>query len=723
MRKLTSILLIFLTFPILQFGQQEEEKRTPKIVLLTFSVNAFDEESKKINTGLKGLKGVIDKELKKSFQIVEELPDEITYSDIELPEVTIDPVVEPETNKKLEQLCKQDWDGLVFGHFHQEDKLIVVSRIYLSKKKYTNLKKDERIISSPEIEIPTTNLDQRSLESHTTQSLQELIKAIKTKRPEVFGLVKKEVKKEPAQKIMEPPKQEPKPKPQDTKPAQVKEQTTIEEDYGVVPLTARDVYQMIIDNGFYCEKVSGSTFHGEAFKTIPLPKNKAFPYNRRVTAVIKGNIIKTRSISREKKTDEKEIVLEWSPEPSECSFQEAKELIDNRNKNKVDKDKKWRIPTIMELFSIVEQGKKKNYFPKGFKLPTDKSFTFWTSTPLKKEGTSLKYDKANKAYLVVQCVFLKGGEYSLRFDFQNLDEKDIKNIYLLPVYSDKVYTYTPILGFDTNSNNAALITGGKDNVPGFDDPPGKNTSKNPVLTPSNKTQKEVVSNKSQDNPQKSGESEKIPGFDYMPNASTVPPKPPKTEPSGSDSQPFKYGTKPARDVNIALFQYISKMTPPVERKLLDDLNNAIKEALKSVEVNLRDNYNPKLKLNIIKMKLSDINDITGFYISLSDTKASDEDKLNNIKRNIMISSNIDIIVTVQHFFEVKNDPIKFHHENPRAGRGMHTFIPVIINGINNKIHTLEGSLQNRDQIIFEYIIIPITRTIIEIIKSEFERKN
>ena len=60
--------------------------------------------------------------------------------------------------------------------------MIVVSRIYLSKNKYPNLKKDERIISSPEIEIPTTNLGQKSLETYAAKSIQELIEAIMTEK-------------------------------------------------------------------------------------------------------------------------------------------------------------------------------------------------------------------------------------------------------------------------------------------------------------------------------------------------------------------------------------------------------------------------------------------------------------------------------------------------------------------------------------------------------------
>jgi hypothetical protein len=647
MRKLTSILLIFLTFPILQFGQQEEEKRTPKIGLLTFSVNAFDEESQKINTSLRGLKDIIRNELKgkendRIFKIEEESTDVITYSDIELPEVTIDPVVEPETNKKLEQLCKQDWDGLVFGHFHQEDKLIVVSRIYLSKKKYTNLKKDERIISSPEIEIPTTNLDQRSLESHTTQSLQELIKAIKTKRPEVFESVRKEVKKEPSQKIMEPPKQEPKPKPQDTKPAQVKEQTTIEEDYGVVPLTARNVYNMVIEKGFYCEIVKGSGFHGEGLDETRVPKDGIFREKRIVIGVEDSGLIRTENQAVENVNDK--ILLWWSlGKINKCSYKSAGndiEKLNNEYKGK-DKNKRWRIPTLMEVFSIVKE-KTNNHFPNIFKFPAKTDLIFWTSTPVKKEGTVLDYEKQNKAYFVVESKYNgKTGNYSLSFSFKNMEANDA---YLLPVYSNKVYTYTPIPGFDTDSNNAAPIAGGKDNIPGFDDDPGNNTRKNPVLTPSNKTQKEVVSKKSQDNPQKSGDSEKIPGFDDMPVS--------HKNSSQKAHSPITVKKYQPKKIKISLIPYFDKaIYGSTKEQELNDINYDIEQlVLNELKEKVRAELYRDLEIDN-KRTDGQVNAslLEEFYQIISTTPGKPKEvKVGRIISDIMGPNNIDILVSVSH---------------------------------------------------------------------------
>ena len=666
MKRLIIILLIFLTFSLLQFGQQEKAGTKPKIGLLTFSVNAFDEESKKINASLKALKGVIEKELKKKFEIVGYPPGEITYSDIELPEVTIDPVVEPETNKKLEKLCQKDWDGLVFGHFHQEGKLVVVTRFYLSKNKYPGLKKDERIISSQEIEIPTTNLGKKPLEEHTTESIEKLIKTIETKKPEVFGLVKKEVKKEPPSKVTEPPKEEPKPTKQDTRPTQTKKKPGIKVDYEVVPLTARNVYQMISDNGFYCEKYSGSSFHGEALNTFKKIKGKVFPYMRTVTATKnkKNNLVKTKSRSRKKKTNEKEIVLEWSPKPIECSFQEALDNIAHRNKIKTDKNKKWRIPTIMEVFSIIVKGKKKNYFPPGFQLPGNKSIFFWTSTPLKKEGTSLEYDKANKAYFVVQLVFLPDkDEYSLRFHFQNIDQKYIEGIYLLPVYSDKVYAYrknllptdTKVPGFDDKY------------VPGFDDPPDKNISQEPV--PSTSPEKKAPTSKKSPNiTPKSSSTTKIPGFDDVPPV------------SNKNSSPKVNASKtprklPTTKIKISLIPYFWKgMHGSTKEQELYDINFDIETLLKELKKHVREHFYCEL---IIDNKRADgpknVSLFTKFYnIIQPNQNERILIKAGIIANDIMGPNNIDILVSVLHGMHMK---------------GVEYLKPLIISQLDNTVDT------------------------------------
>jgi hypothetical protein len=642
MKRLIPILLIFLTFSLLQFGRKKETKKiTPKIGLLTFSVNAFDEESKKINAGLKAVKGVIDRELKKSFHIVEKTSDEITYSDIELPEVTIDPGVEPETNKKLEKLCKQDWDGLVFGHFHQEDKLIVVTRFYLSKKKYPSIKKDERIISSPEIEIPTTNLGKKSLESHTTQSIQELIESIKTKRPEVFGLVKKkaaatpDTKKPKEQKKL--PEQKESKRQKKTKIGQKGKDKEGKKGYEIETLTAKDVYQMIIDNGFYCEIVKGSQFHEDGLKDIKKrPKNSIFSLKRIIDAQRKGDdVIRTISIKDfESPKGEKKIELLWYTKSLQyCSYKKAIEIINNLN-NKETKKRKWRIPTVMELLSITRHDTT-DHFPYIFKFHEyfqKKELVFWTSTAFKGTHCVIKstYDKSKKIYW-------------LHFSFMNIKRKN--KALILPVYSEKVYLYeNKIPGFDGTTKKSTSTSRGADKIPGFDNPLKKSTGKKSVpSTPP----KSGSSKKSDTISPKSKTPDKIPGFDDNPD----PPKRklPKTISSRSNNTK-RFLPKNRIKLNILLFPVVDdeKMKNRGKFVFPTQFNESVKLTLEELKEELIKNC----ELKIIEISHSYIHIIRQFYRIILNNRISKDRKLFEITDKIIVPptfTDIDIVVAGRCF--------------------------------------------------------------------------
>ena len=209
-------------------------------------------------------------------------------------------------------------------------------------------------------------------------------------------------------------------------------------------LTAEDVYRMIMDNGFYCDITHGSPFHQEALKNLQNPPKSAFPLKRKVTAVKdKDGFILTDSINTgtAKTIENKKIHLQWSPQITHCTFEQAVKTIETLNKKPTDKKQTWRIPTVMELFSIVRD-KTKNHLPPLFKLPGNQTLVFWTSTPVKKEGV-LEYDKKNTACFVVRSFYDKNKDtYSLGFGFQNIEPNYKTNAFLIPVLSSNVYTYT-----------------------------------------------------------------------------------------------------------------------------------------------------------------------------------------------------------------------------------------------------------------------------------------
>jgi len=405
-------------------------------------------------------------------------------------------------------------------------------------------------------------------------------------------------------------------------------------------MTAQEVYQMIIKYGFYCEIVKGSGFHGEGLKGMKVPKDFIFKGKRVITAETKAkNFLETKSVHQEKKKQE-EMVLGWPLQvKNQCSFQTADGRIKILNNSNTDKNKKWRIPTIMELFSIIQQNAK-NHFPPEFKFPKDETLTFWTSTPVKKGGTFLEYDKNNKAYFVVQSSYIKKDRiYSLSFGFQNIKGENEETALLLPVFSDKVYTY------QAAAPRKAASTTPNVKLPGFDDNVASPTA------PAKKRAPVTVK------PKRHAAADKIPGFDDVPAVRSAAGTPRRTQPT----------------IKISLFPHLmADAADDSKKKLLDHINDQVKQDIDALKKELKMRYNRHLIVD--KMDPFDRNDmpkISQLYYIVSDENLSESETISQIKNHIMIPLGIDIILTIKHSLN-KNS-------------GIENMKPMVIDSLHNKI--------------------------------------
>jgi hypothetical protein len=657
MRRLIPILLLFLFFLLPQFGGQKKTK----IGLLKLSVNTFDEERKLIEKNSKDITNVIKKSLEKDFIIDKEFKEVITYSDIEDPMVTIDPVVEPETNKKLEALCKDNGlDGVVFGHFYQEDKLIIVFRYYIPKYKYPKVK-DRIISSSPgyfmgkineKTEIILKNAVKISIQQFTTEVKKLQAKLSEPpKKVEPVKVKKDEKEVKPQNKPDKPKTVKKEDRPKKTGKEEVKQKIkvpkkSIHVNHELEKLTAKEVYLMIIDNGFYCEIETGSGFHREGLKGIRVPKDGIFK-DRRVVRFFTDNseFIRTESENKDKKEGNEKIVLRW-PErmvlKKPIYFNEAKVHISNFNKRNTNEKRRWRIPTILELFSIIK-GKSKNHFPWIFKyLPQNKDLIFWTSTPVKKEGTILDYDKKNQAYFVVRSRYIKGKDiFSISFAPYNIEGEIKKKAFLLPVYSDKLYTYKPIMSHTFDSIDEYR------RIPGFDDAPyNKKTS----------------------------------------SSATIPKK------------------NTSHTIKITIFPYLCKgMEWRNGENFLNNLN------IKMERVLIRFSELPTFShcfLDIERIDVFDpgaIKDINLFYDIMSESEASSAKitKLQKLKAHIMEPKGIDIIVTVKLVKE--------------SGSEMRIIVPIVVseNMMYRKSILYNDDLGLNFELLFEFILEAIGEVVLK----------
>ena len=327
MKKRSTMMLILLLCSMLQWGTNNSKKL--RIGVIQFSVNVFENQKEIVENARKKFENAI-------FEAINAHKDyfhpctryskkssiSIAYSDIEAPEVTIDPVVQPKTRQALKNFCQtQQLDGVVFGHFQEEDSMIVVIRYYLAK--------DDRIYSLYQ-EEDLDGLNSETLASTGETLIDDLINELNRKSISP-GIVTE---------------------PGITAGTMTATETVPEE------LTANDVYKMIVKHGFYCETVKRSGFHGEGVEGIKVPGSGKFKDRRVVRAFTDGSgFIKTESENEDKKKDNEKIVLRWPVKinlGNPRSFALAEAYIKNLNKQNQYEKGTWRIPTIKELFSIIQ---------------------------------------------------------------------------------------------------------------------------------------------------------------------------------------------------------------------------------------------------------------------------------------------------------------------------------------------------------------------------------
>lgn len=490
-------------------------------------------------------------------------------------------------------------------------------------------------------------------------------------------------------------------------------------------MSAANVYRMIRENGFYCEVMTGSGFHGEALKNIIKPKNGIFRDQRFVSATKqKNDLIKTRSVNRLNRSDK--ITLLWSPKPQLYTFREAVDHIENLKQT--GKEEHWRIPTIKELFSIVREDTG-NHFPAAFKIPHKKSLVFWTSTAVIKEGTAIEYDRANKAYFVVRCKYSKSsGNYSVNFSFEDIEGLKARKAYLLPVLSEKVYDYQLAVAKKPSALTPSSASGSAkpDRIPGFDDLDTHASTPIPATpAPSPKSKIPPPTTK----PQKQTASDKIPGFDdkpAFPGFSNPPGK--KTTPATSKtpnvsipaavpginsitgntkkSPATSQSSKPVPAVKVALFPLMWKgQLNQKQEQFLNDLITILGNELKTLGKQVMKGQGVSLGINKNNsFTRSNTASITTLYSILSNTNIKDILKLDSLKSAIMKPLGVDIIVTVQH------------NQGPS---NLDVFKLTIIDGLNNKIYS-KGFVQNSVSGRFKTLNSFIKNTVADIIKNKFK---
>jgi len=638
MRTTMLVLLILCICSPVQCSAQNAEPDKPAVGLIRFSIDVFDKQKELVEKEHKNVEKRFKKFLKKNFEFKEEFyfgkdDDIIAYSDIEDPDVTLDPLYESRADKKLKELSGQNkLDAIVFGHFKEEDELIVVFRCYLADDK---IPKDKRIFSTKSLKIKIDKDIEVNLENAVNELASELEKELTVRIKKTQPEVKEDNSGKPENKPVESPK---------ANEGGVQNQTEEAKNTVEEMLTAHEVYQMIIEKGFYCEIVEGSGFHGEGLTGIVIPGNGIFIEKRLVITVIeKGNdLIRTESELRPG-NDEK-IVLGWPLSDKialkEISFQAAKARINTLNKQNKDDNKKWRIPTILELFSIIKQNSK-NHFPDIFKFPDKKvNLIFWTSTVVKKQGTALDYDK-KKAYLVVRSLYnLKNDIYSVTFAPLNIEGKEPKQAYLLPVYSEKEYRYKSI----TDQLKESNILGLGDDKSSTGTSTGNTTNSNPSAdTQNNPPDSTGSKNHSTATVKSSGDT--IPGFDDVPeshNTTTTNSLPKIVSPKAAKLSP--------KQIKIILIPYFSEglYVSKKEKGKLNKINLDIENALNSLIDQVKKDLYCEL---IIQNKRTDdpknSNLLTQFFnIIYPSPNDVSRDKAEKIVQNIMTPDEIDILISV-----------------------------------------------------------------------------
>lgn len=436
-------------------------------------------------------------------------------------------------------------------------------------------------------------------------------------------------------------------------------------------ITAAHVFQMIEPHGFYCEISKNSSFQGEGLNNIDIPSDFIFHSERVVTSKLEEDLINTNSHRPDNPLQNDTINLWWSPQIKECSYEGALLHLRILNNKKISQSSQWRLPTLMELMSIVTENQE-HIFPAEFKLPPKKEIMLWTSTPVKKEGTVLEYDRDRQAYFVLLYSFsAETGKYSISFNFKNIDDKRLTG-FLIPILADKTTTYQPpdVLPPDPAPDSS-------EDILEFDEPnaPNQNTpAKSPLLAPFTP----IASNISPD---------KIPGLDDVPIA------PPPANPVTTSTIPSQ--------IKIALFPFKSKreIASSQEKELLEEVSNEIINTLNGMT--LECDQGTPITISISQPAPTQIEKIYQFHAILNNSTSTESEKIGRIKEIILTPDSLDLLVTI--YYTIETDTIETIHS-------------VIFDGRNNSI-TEKKMIQNtgtkRFDSLKEYIVTEIGGIILD----------
>lgn len=130
--RLETWMVILIIINTLCLSGKVKPGQSMEIGLLTFSRMVFAEEKSLMGEPYKNLENILINRFNIKHYFDKE---EISFAELESPENMIDQVMTQDTPDKLEEFCQEkNLDGIIFGHFHQEEKIHLVFRFYYSKK-------------------------------------------------------------------------------------------------------------------------------------------------------------------------------------------------------------------------------------------------------------------------------------------------------------------------------------------------------------------------------------------------------------------------------------------------------------------------------------------------------------------------------------------------------------------------------------------------------------
>lgn len=411
MRK-KSLLIVLLCVLVVPCSLQYSQSRL-KIGLMRFSRSVFHQEKGRLGEIYTNIEGIIQKKLNTARYFNDK---EISFSEIEDPENIIDNSMTWDTNQKLEHLCRSNGlDGIIFGHIEQEAKMMLVFRFYYSQSlaEQRGISQKHRIKSFYR-EIDNAYLTPIKVKQVTHELMNKLDTVINrdrvlikvppqpepTKKPIPITPPQKKVKKIPGFDDLPPP------------PEKIRIARIPGEPSGIA-----GVYQMVMAYGFYCD-LDSSKDHTNALLGLQVKKGIIFKedadyFARKIKTAPepgKPDIIETMSQHVTDKTDV--IKLQWANHRMrKLTYQETRQHIEKLNEMNYAGFNDWRIPTIKELFSVIEHTDRHYlFFPFNFNeydldgqsIPTD--INIWSSTLVNREEKDLLSMVCNKhnAYFIIK---------------------------------------------------------------------------------------------------------------------------------------------------------------------------------------------------------------------------------------------------------------------------------------------------------------------------------